>query len=336
MLIAQSFIMRRFFSNIPHDFITPFGTVLGSYQGVAGFSNGNDHYYSRQQHFLNENYTGIKYQCVEYVRRWLQHSKDLTFHNVPHAADIWKLEYFESLSNKFLHPVHSISNGSKSPPVIDSLLVWRRNESTPYGHVAIITHVDLQKNIIRVAEQNISNNFWPGEFSRELTLEVSNGEYRVNDKDPPLGWIVIAAQAESTNKMEKTFTRVIQKLPEHYSGFIDMSIPAEAYFAQRKDIALTNKSSKTVGYYLFEEHFARKIKLATFELNSMCLSATDFVVNNNELLHRFGLPEWCWPRIKSSWKTWKTHKFSLFGRFDLAANSKTLSCLSLNADSSGI
>ena len=60
--------MKRFFSSI-NEFVTPFGSILGEYQGVSGFSNGHDHYYSRQQNFVNGFYTGVKYQCVEYVRR---------------------------------------------------------------------------------------------------------------------------------------------------------------------------------------------------------------------------------------------------------------------------
>lgn len=42
-------------------FVTPFGTLLGEYQGVEGFSNGSDHHFSGEQHILNGITTGIKY-----------------------------------------------------------------------------------------------------------------------------------------------------------------------------------------------------------------------------------------------------------------------------------
>lgn len=327
--------MKRLFSNIQNKFITPFGTALGTYQGVTSFSNGHDQYYSRQQNFYKEHYTGIKYQCVEYARRWLQQSKNLTFHNVPHAADVWKLHYFENLDTSLLSPVLSIANGAKSLPTIDSFLIWQRSALCPFGHIAVITEVDLVKKTIRIAEQNINNNYWPGDYSRELLMECIEGKYWIRDFEQPIGWVVIAGVSENGEKFEKTFARVAKTLPQGFSGFLDLEIESEKYFSQRNDIKVTNVEDSTASYYMFEEHFANKIKLATIELNNMCLAVTDTVIQSNEMLVKFGIPEWIWPKIRASWKDWKKKKHSLTGRFDLAANSRHLKMLEFNADTPG-
>src|SRR5437667_583202 len=47
-----------------------FGTNLGEFNGVSSFSNGSSGYYSGSSNFVSGIYTGIKWQCVEYVRRF--------------------------------------------------------------------------------------------------------------------------------------------------------------------------------------------------------------------------------------------------------------------------
>ena len=59
----------------------------------------------------------------------------------------------------------------------------------------------------------------------------------------------------------------------------------------------------------------KEIIEATFELHNMCLEAVDKVVNDDDLLKKFEIPEVLWPAIKTSWKNKKT---DFMGRFDLA------------------
>ena len=51
------------------EFVTPFGTVLGSNDGVIGYSNGNDDYISHERISKGVIYVGMKWQCVEYSKR---------------------------------------------------------------------------------------------------------------------------------------------------------------------------------------------------------------------------------------------------------------------------
>ena len=328
--------MKRFFTDSKYKFITPFGSLLGSYQGVNSFSNGHDHFYSRQQNYYNGLYTGIKYQCVEYARRWLQQSKGLNFHNVPHAADLWKLRYFERIvDNKLVH-LTTIENGNEFPPIEDSLLIWPRSSHNPYGHIAIITHVNLEQLFIRIAEQNLCNNYWSGNYSRELKLEKNNGKYWIQDKDEPLGWIKIEQLLSENNNLNKTFSRVTKIFSKEDFNFLNVNNPAEAYFGQRNGWGITSSSDKSISYYQFDSHFAERLRLATLELNHMCLIATDTVIKSDLLLDKFGFPEWSWEKIRKSWTDWQEKRQILSGRFDLAVNGREIKMIEFNADSAGI
>ena len=59
----------------------------------------------------------------------------------------------------------------------------------------------------------------------------------------------------------------------------------------------------------------KQIIEATYELHSMCLQAVDKVINDEELLRKFEIPEVLWPAIRSSWNQKKP---DFMGRFDFA------------------
>ena len=101
----------------PVPFVTDFATVLGVYQGIEGRSNGSGHHYSGEQNFVNGIYTGIKYQCVEFARRWLLESKGLEFHSVPFASHIWKIKFLERVTDGKSTSIKAIPNGSAIPLV---------------------------------------------------------------------------------------------------------------------------------------------------------------------------------------------------------------------------
>lgn len=56
------------------------------------------------------------------------------------------------------------------------------------------------------------------------------------------------------------------------------------------------------------------IERAAFELHSMCLEAVAEVVESNELLREFGIPDELWPAVRHSWRT---RQSDLCGRLDL-------------------
>ncbi len=71
-----------------------FGEIIGiTDQGVIAFSNENSNH---QANYYQGIYTGLKYECVEFVRRWLIIVYGITFESVDHAKDIYNLNYFSN------------------------------------------------------------------------------------------------------------------------------------------------------------------------------------------------------------------------------------------------
>ncbi|MBY6223000.1 glutathionylspermidine synthase family protein [Ferrimonas balearica] len=69
-------------------------------------------------------------------------------------------------------------------------------------------------------------------------------------------------------------------------------------------------------YYAFTlEQIERDLEAPTEELNQMCLEVVDQVVNNENLLRRFAIPEAHWDLVRSSWRMREPH---LYARMDLA------------------
>lgn len=136
--------------------------------GVISYVN----YGSDEKHYVNGQFTGLKWQCVEYARRWLLQVKGIIFEEVDNAEDLWKLKTAFSVDG-----IHKFKNSKKGIPVIGALLIYKKTKKTPFGHVAVI--VDVHENgDIDVAEQNYSSKKWKNSYSR-----------RINMKDPDIiGW----------------------------------------------------------------------------------------------------------------------------------------------------
>ena len=167
-----------------------FGVALGANRGVEGFSNYSSTRAQRGSNYVNGYYTGYKYQCVEYARRWMIIVKNSTFAKINCACDIWDLNTIENLTTGEHTPLMRIPNGSQAPPQPGALLIYKRRLFLPFGHVAIITDVNLNQGQIRIAEQNEDDNWWPGDYSRELRLDKENNGYFIRDQYALYGWMV--------------------------------------------------------------------------------------------------------------------------------------------------
>lgn len=169
----------------------PFGTELGSNQGVIGYSNGEKNHGSvGGDSYVKDHFAGHKYQCVEYARRWLILTKNLSFKSVFCACDIWSINHLISLDSNEKIPLVAIPNGSEVPPQVGAILIYKRRFFLPFGHVAIITHVDEKLNFICISEQNVDDVYWPGDYARKLALENVNGGFFIQDKYALYGWMV--------------------------------------------------------------------------------------------------------------------------------------------------
>ena len=168
--------------------LSEYGQVLGiSRSGVKAYSNCQSDCVIYEPHQWKGTYTGIKWQCVEYARRWLLINKGLVYGDVDIAADIWtKISSLTEVSTNKLHPLASYLNGSKQAPAVGDLLIYSQ-EFNKTGHVAIVTHVDTSNGFIDVAEQNFSNKTWPDNYARRIELINKDGAYWLLDQYL-LGW----------------------------------------------------------------------------------------------------------------------------------------------------
>jgi len=167
---------------------TPYGDVLGmTADGVKSYSNCQAQCVVFDPNQLDGTYTGIKWQCVEFTRRWLIQNRGLTFGDVDVAADIWALNTLTRLSDQSAVPLKTYENGATRPPRRGDLLVYGR-EYLGTGHAAIVLSVDRRKGSLRVAEQNYENRKWPGRYARTIPIIRKNGRYWLLDAYL-LGWM---------------------------------------------------------------------------------------------------------------------------------------------------
>lgn len=81
-------------------------------------------------------------------------------------------------------------------------------------------------------------------------------------------------------------------------------------------------------YYELSMSEVNALEEATNELWQMCLTAVDHIIDNN-LFHRFHIPEWFIPNIVRSWEE---DYPSIYGRFDFSYNNGEIKLLEFNAD----
>lgn len=159
------------------------GQKLDSLNGVYVFYNGGVANNSgRHLSKMGYNY-GLKYQCVEFVKRYyyeaLKHQMPNTY---GHAKDFFNSDLIDGTLNRDRNLIQ-FKNNSKTRPKCDDLLVFSSSLFNKYGHVAIVSKV--LDNAIEIIQQN------PGPFSpSRVVLEFikENGLFVIKN-DSVLGWL---------------------------------------------------------------------------------------------------------------------------------------------------
>ncbi|VFS45196.1 Bifunctional glutathionylspermidine synthetase/amidase [Budvicia aquatica] len=150
----------------------PFGTLLGyAPGGVAIYSSNYDSLapgdYRNDVSFrsyIDNEYMGHKWQCVEFARRFLYLNYGVVFTDVGMAYEIFSLRFLREVVNDNLLPLQAFANGGLQPPVAGALLIWQKGgEFKHTGHVAVITQ--LLGNKVRIAEQNVIDAILPRDSS---------------------------------------------------------------------------------------------------------------------------------------------------------------------------
>ncbi|MGD8569384.1 MAG: CHAP domain-containing protein [Gammaproteobacteria bacterium] len=178
---------------------TPYGQVLGVGVGnVPAYSNCNSDCVVFSPNKKDGTYTGIKWQCVEYARRWLLVNKGVVYGDVDIAADIWGLDYVTRVKDKTKLKMLSYPNGNAKRPEAGDLLVYAK-AYLKTGHVAVISKVDPASKTVQVLEQNYNNTKWARKYSRIIPYVQHDNKYWLLDAYL-LGWKRVTANQVSVNK----------------------------------------------------------------------------------------------------------------------------------------
>jgi len=160
------------------------GEIIDNYNNVNVYFNGGVGH-TEGRNLTKDGYNlGIKYQCVEFVKRYyyeaLNHKMPDSYGN---AVDFFNSTLKDGELNKQRN-LYQYKNGSSTPPKLNDIIIFDKHLFNPYGHVAIVA--DVNENNITIVQQNA------GVFSdtREIyKLNKINKHFYL--KKNILGWLSV-------------------------------------------------------------------------------------------------------------------------------------------------
>jgi surface antigen len=182
-LLVLSFVGIWSFKNFNFNPAYTVGEQIDSLNGVIIFYNGGVNNVSGRNTTDNGYNLGLKYQCVEFVKRYyyeyLQHKMPDSYGNAKDFFD----KTLEDGQKNTKRDLMQYTNPSQTKPKVNDLLVFDATILNNYGHVAIISNVT--ENEIEITQQN------PGPFTESrinISLDSINGKWNINNKRI-LGWL---------------------------------------------------------------------------------------------------------------------------------------------------
>lgn len=128
------------------------GEEIDGYNGVIVYYNGLTGKHISERHTIEGYNLGLKYQCVEFVKRYYYERLD---HKMPdsygHAKDFFLPSVGDGQMNTQRNLIQ-FSNPSISPPQEEDLLVLKPTAINQFGHVGIISSASSEE--IEMISQN--------------------------------------------------------------------------------------------------------------------------------------------------------------------------------------
>ena len=294
----------------------PFGTLLGYAPGGVAIYSSDYSSLDPQEYeddavfrsYIDDEYMGHKWQCVEFARRFLFLNYGVVFTDVGMAWEIFSLRFLREVVNDNILPLQAFPNGSPRAPVAGALLIWDKGgEFKDTGHVAIITQ--LHGNKVRIAEQNVIHSPLPQgqQWTRELEMVVENGCYTLKDTFDDttiLGWMIQTEdteyslpQPEIAGELLKISGARLENKGQFDGKWLDEKDPLQNAYVQANGQVI---NQDPYHYYTITESAEQELIKATNELHLMYLHATDKVLKDDNLLALFDIPKILWPRLKHS------------------------------------
>lgn len=199
--------LRRTLLNAPK---APFGNILGVAQHtVVAYSNGDSTFVSSETNSLFGINLGLKWQSIEYARRYTILRKGATFSDVDTASELWtNITNVERVLDNKQYSLKQYPNGSPTAPAVGSYLVYPIQNNLPFGHVAVV--VGVTNRAIQVAEQNFNFNYWTEYYAREIPLSFREGLFHVEDSYQIYGWLQIADAENELKAMDPDMASKIE------------------------------------------------------------------------------------------------------------------------------
>lgn len=300
---------------------------------------------------------GVKWQCVELVRRYLASRQLVWLVSIPTAEDIWTIRTpIIRLLDGQPAKIEKIANGTgREPPQQGDVVVWSRVGEVPFGHVAVVTAVCDGK--VHIAEQNQGFEKWPADtpFSRDVIMRTAaDGKIELVDQDQILGWLAVREPLYdfTTGDMADNFRLVTGSgaiarrsvTPDTSVPWIQPRDESSCDYFLKRSLTVDHDTSEggraedrdvpNAFYYLDYDAFCR-IGRAANSLHSIAMEATEKILSDPDadhlLQHYFGVPPEIQPLLRRSWELTPP----LGGRFDFGYDGSQIVMLEYNCDSSG-
>ncbi len=157
------------------------GDSIDAFNGVTVYYNGGKYTATHGRNTVNGYNLGLKWQCVEFVKRYYYEALN---HKMPnpwgHAKDFFN----PALRDGQMNPDRGLlqfKNGGKHQPQVHDLVVLGSSWGNSFGHVAIITEVTEDE--IETINQNI------GRGTRKRYDLDSGDDYWEIESNRILGWL---------------------------------------------------------------------------------------------------------------------------------------------------
>ncbi len=329
-----------------------FGTILGYAPGQVPVYSSDDESVDDESipnrhaylHYVDGIFMGYKWQCVELARRWLYINKGYIFDDVPMAYDIFSLRKARHISDGTELPLHAFANGCQRPPEPGCLLIWEEGgEFEVTGHVAIITEVST--DYVRLVEQNVDNHVWPESrnYSRQIKarqtpegnfwIQCSTGDGEI------LGWVMQTdddTHAEDHDEPDLELFRLkprwVKSSRTDHSPWLNVANEDEsAFVTMMGGHKLASREQDQLRYLVMSRSAQLELRHASNELHRLFMFATDYVLQDDERLASFNIPQVIWPKIRQSWDNRRAQMIT--GRFDFSVSERGIKTYEYNADS---
>lgn len=160
-----------------------FGDPMDELNGVSVYYNGRVGTVEGRNVAPNGYNLGLKYQCVEFVKRYyFEHLGHQMPDSYGHAKDFFNPGIQDGGFNR-ARGLRQFSNPSATRPQPNDLLVFGPTWRNAYGHVAIISKVSDEE--IEIIQQNAGRN---GSTREEFELDHADGKWEIQSGGL-LGWL---------------------------------------------------------------------------------------------------------------------------------------------------